>query len=123
MPRILAAQSPWDEARKVRLIRHEPWKDQVLEPGVNFFILALQALGSRTEFSCEGHPEGFYVVFCGPYELALRLRNCGFFRVEVEGEDRWSLRLPDQGSDASLQQTMRWAASQWASKLFSKPQT
>src|SRR4051812_18125423 len=58
-------QNPWDSVQGAVLIRHdtETGEDTPLEAGVNFFVLMLEQLGATTRFSCEGHPDGFYVVF------------------------------------------------------------
>lgn len=92
-----------------------------LEPGVNYFVAMLEQLGCYTEWSCEGHPKGFYIVFVASYELALSIKGCGFFSVEIEGECRWSLRR--HGADNLRQteeqktQALEWAAKAWEKSL------
>ena len=88
------ANHPWDLAAATPLTRQSTplYKPQVIDPGVNFFVLALEALGATTQFSCEGHPAGFYVLFSAPYELALSIRNAGFFSVEINGPGTWAIR-------------------------------
>jgi hypothetical protein len=88
----------WDLARKEKLFRHEGGngKLMLLEPGVNFFVLMLEQLGCKTFFSCEGHPEGFYVVFESDYSTAYRVAACGYFTVEIvesHSPHRWAMRL------------------------------
>lgn len=81
----------------------------------------LEALGARTEFSCEGHPDGFYIVFYGPISLAQTLVYCGFFRVELEGRTgasgdiyRWSVRLgTHMHSEEEKEKVLEWAANSW----------
>src|ERR1700712_3731790 len=72
-------QNPWDAAQSADVIRHdaETNEDTPLEPGVNFFVLMLEKLGATTRFSCEGHPEGFYVVFESAPELARSITHAG----------------------------------------------
>lgn len=88
------ADHPWDVAASRTLERRSTplCKLQNIDPGVNFFVLALEALGAVPKFSCEGHPTGFYVLFEAPYELALDIRKAGFFSVEVEGPGSWTIR-------------------------------
>jgi hypothetical protein len=95
-------------ASKLRLYR---WPNgflthelQRLDPGVNYFVAMLEQLGCATHWSCEGHPKGFYVVFVASYELALSIKNCGFFEVEIEGQSRWSIRR--KTIDALRQQSL-----------------
>lgn len=61
----------WDTARTRRLMRLDGhgWR-HVLEPGVNFFVEWLEAEGATTYYSCEGHPNGFYLVFSADVRLA-----------------------------------------------------
>jgi hypothetical protein len=93
---ISESETPWDAARKFKLWRISPLsgKAELMEPGVNFFILALESLGLTTFFSCEGHPTGFYVSFNGNTETADRIQKCGWFRVERHNE-KWVIRIPD----------------------------
>lgn len=115
------ADHPWDVAASRTLERRSTplCKLQNIDPGVNFFVLALEALGAVPKFSCEGHPTGFYVLFEAPYELALDIRNAGYFSVEVEGPGSWSIRktcaeflgsLHTEKEKASL---LRAAAEAW----------
>lgn len=111
--------NPWDACRKLTLRRSDPFEiypNSVLDSGVNFFVLMLEQLGARTEFSCEGHPDfepsEFYVVFNAPVALSLRIRHCGFFRVELEGDDRWSIRCLFCDLNHKLN-VLRFAAIAW----------
>jgi hypothetical protein len=53
------------------------------EPGVRYFLRQLLRLGAATIFSCEGHPEHFYVLACMPLALAMRVVAAGYFAVEL----------------------------------------
>jgi len=85
----------WDRCAAAPLQRRSPLSGEMepIDPGVRFFVLALEALGAVTRFSCEGHPRGFYVAFNAPYALALEIKHAGYFSVEVEGDDLWSVRM------------------------------
>ena len=76
----------WDKAAKLKVWRTSPLpgnpKPELLEPGVNYFVLSLEQLGVRTTFSCQGHPEGFYIAFYAPYEVALRIEQCELWPVK-----------------------------------------
>lgn len=96
----------------------------MLEDGVNFFVAMLEKLGAKTEFSCEGHPTGFYIVFYAPVALAQKLVHCGFFNVELERygtmagvnkkHKRWSLRLgPHICTEGDRQTVLSFAANAW----------
>ena len=122
-------QTIWERARELQLVRYDPLgRAHTLEPGVNFFILALERLGARTSWSCEGHPHGFYIAFHGTYKLAQLVQGWGFFTVEVEGRFYWSLRFNAASeaahpTDKELHRTMNWAADSWAKgmKKIGKP--
>lgn len=115
----------WDKTKKLKLVRIEEAfggkvKYVTLERGVNFFIAMLNQLGCKTYWSCEGHPAGFYVVFRAPYAVALKIRKCGYFSVELEHEENlWSLRINDpvDRTAAGYRNRMRYAAADWERKL------
>lgn len=88
-------RSPWDIAKDTPLMRTDPrnGEDVQLEPGVNFFVRALEYTGATTHFSCEGHPTGFYITFSAPMEVAAAIHQCGFMTVELIGINHWALRL------------------------------
>lgn len=84
----------------------------------------LEKLGAKTEFSCEGHPTGFYIVFYAPITVAQNLVHCGFFNVELERygtiaggnkrHKRWSLRLgPHINAESERQTVLNFAANAW----------
>jgi hypothetical protein len=110
---------PWDRACKLVLLRSDPIGIYAgeLERGVNYFVLMLEQLGANTHYSCEGHPDGFYILFEAPFKLALKLRACGFFKVELEGKNLWSLRTQPLQDETERTQFLRTAASQWETKL------
>lgn len=111
----------WDRAAKLELWRSSPcpWPvpSEKLEPGVNYFVAMLEQLGAKTAFSCEGHPNGFYVSFAAPYSIALKVNECGYFSVEIEGENRWSIRLNREHSKKERIDCLRWAAETWEKRL------
>jgi hypothetical protein len=123
---------PWDKAASNRLVRNsmQTGAPEVLDRGVSFFVLALEALGAQPKFSCEGHPGGFYVAFNAPYELALEIKSAGYFTVEIEGPGYWSIRkslgeLTDgrftQAKKAKVltdaQESLRWATEAWLKRF------
>lgn len=123
---------PWDKAAATPLLRPsiQDGALEALDPGVNFFVLALEALGAKPKFSCEGHPGGFYVAFDAPYELALAIKSAGFFTVEIEGNGYWSIRkcfgeiidgrftqAKKAKALADAQEGLRWAAEAWLKRF------
>jgi hypothetical protein len=83
-PTIKRKVNPWDAAKSIPVIRGNFTYDPVdLEPGVKFFVLMLERLGCETVFSCEGHPDGFYIVFRGTEARARDIAGCRFFDVRV----------------------------------------
>lgn len=86
------------------------------DPGARFFVSALRRAGCATEFSCEGHPDGFYVTFRGPETIARRIAKAGYLTVEVEdGANQWSVRSRDRPhfTDVERVRRLRWAADAW----------
>jgi hypothetical protein len=106
----------WDEAGAL-----EVWRGaEKLDPGVNYFVLLLDQLGLNTYFSCEGHPDGFYVTFGATYDEAFEIKKAGFFSVEIEGNEYWSMRRtgrPAEFGDPERVDALRWAAEAWEEKL------
>lgn len=109
----------WAQAKRLRLHRTSPCGlyTGCIEPGVNYFVLALEQLGASTEYSCEGHPNSFYVVFESTQQTAERIRSCGFFAVELEGENRWSLRINRDIDDTERQLILQYAAKAWTKRF------
>ncbi|MDO8415188.1 MAG: hypothetical protein Q7S87_03130 [Agitococcus sp.] len=122
---------PWDLAKRQVLTRNSSvagdTRCEALDPGVNFFVLALEALGATTRFSCEGHPYGFYVAFDADYDLAREISRAGFFTIEISGNgiDEWVMRKSGTEAnplkrangytEADKARTLRWAAEAWVS--------
>jgi hypothetical protein len=136
-------ENPWDVARRRRLTRSSIFgKPQPIDSGVNFFVEALERMGAKPQASCDGHgdPCGFYVLFGGNEKLARRIKNAGFFKVEIERDalvlpglprpsrtPLYSIRLgPPVGgpccrkAEADLARTLRWAAEAWLPLLGRK---
>jgi hypothetical protein len=81
MPQMPKKKTSWDLARAKRLVRNDTLTglEITLEPGVNFFVEAIERAGAVVYFSCEGHPRGFLIVFESPYDVALEIERSGFF--------------------------------------------
>ena len=102
----------WDQAKKLDM--------PGIDPGVRFFVFALNSIGLPTEYSCEGHPSGIYVIFVGPYTAALKVKRLGYLSVEVEGNRRWSIRISMPESRKHHVDHLRYAASAWERSLVPK---
>jgi hypothetical protein len=98
----------WDRMRKRRVYG--------IDPGCNFFIAAIRLLGGRTMYSCEGHPEGFYLLVEGPYKLALRLHLLGTYSVGLVERNRWVLRREVEVPARYVNRAFRWAAARWLNR-------
>lgn len=105
----------WRQAMTFDLHRMSPIsiEPEILDRGVNFFVLMLEKLGAVPCWSCEGHPNGFYVAFIATEAQALRILRCGFFSVELEGSKRWSLRINREISENDRQSILTYAAISW----------
>jgi hypothetical protein len=119
--------APWDAARKEKVVRYDYREEgEILDRGVNFFVLTLEQIGARPRYSCEGHRNGFYIAFRAPYRLARRIAGVGFFSVEVvkagpywKGEGWWTLRRrKGWKSEREKRQTLRWAAEAWQKEFW-----
>ncbi|HKC63172.1 MAG TPA: hypothetical protein VKB86_06015 [Pyrinomonadaceae bacterium] len=117
---------PWDKARRrllkrsntlSRLLKEGGQRSdefETLDRGVNYFVLQLERFGVRTEWSCEGHPAGFYITFHATYEQALRIKSHGYFTVEIEGLHYWSMRFNRRhNSTRERNFSLRLAAAAW----------
>jgi hypothetical protein len=105
----------WDDTADL-----EVWRGgEKLDPGVNYFVLMLDQMGLRTTFSCEGHPDGFYIMFYAPYNEAVELRAAGYFTVGVEGQDYWSIRrtFAEIQPESNPVDALRWAAQAWEARF------
>jgi hypothetical protein len=110
----------WDAACKLDVIRTSPcgvYGPEPLEKGVNYFVLMLEQLGAKPHYSCEGHPNNFYVLFEAPLRIAEAIAECGFFTVELEGKKLWSIRTRALKDDNERVKLLRWAAEQWNERL------
>ncbi len=119
------ADKPWDEARKLKVMRHDYKDNEIIDPGVNFFVLTLEHLGATPKYSCEGHPGGFYILFEASYDLAMRIEEPGFFTVALasrnHGRDWWTLGASREWeTEREKCQVLRWAAAAWQ-RAFWKP--
>lgn len=103
----------WDEFLSPTLIRD----GEKLDPGVNFFVRSLEMMGVRTHFSCEGHPNDFYITFSASYRKALKIKSAGFFSIEIERPSYWSMRVHMKESEQEHVDGLRWAAEAWAKRF------
>jgi hypothetical protein len=108
-------RNAWDEAYKLKIYRG----GELIDPGVNYFVLMLDQMGLATHFSCEGHPNGFYIAFSASYGEALAISDAGYFTVEIEREDYWILRNSTNytGSPREKIDAMRFAAEAWEKRF------
>ncbi len=118
----LQPKKAWDACYKLELSRQCPIERRlvVLERGVNFFVLSLEALGCQTFHSCEGHPRGFYVAFRAPSViLAREIAGAGYFSVELaKPADTYSIHLCDASALGGWDHSLRGAAAAWMTKLL-----
>ena len=119
IPANLIPANAWDAAARRKVLRTSPCGTYSgpLENGVKFFVLMLEQLGARTEYSCEGHPNNFYVLFAAALPLVRRIHACGYFTVEMENNGRWSLRLSRVTSEKEKIAVLRLAAESWEKHL------
>lgn len=121
-------ENPWKAAQQPLLLRRDDHAgtEVSLEPGVNFFVLMLERLGATTRFSCEGHPDGFYVMFDSTPELVRSITRAGFFTVEVgEGADDYTMRISEHlferyvgtWDEAARKELLRLAAIRWVERF------
>lgn len=109
----------WDRAKELTVCRTSPCATYSgpIDNGVNFFVLMLEKLKATPQYSCEGHPQGFYVVFTAPIATALKIVQLGYFRVELERKNTkkdycWSLRA-NFDNEEQKRQFLRLAAAAW----------
>lgn len=77
----------------------------------------LEQLGATPHYSCEGHPNNFYVLFAAPLSVAEQIVECGYLTVELEAAGLWSIRTRNFESDAERISVLRWAAEAWEKTL------
>jgi hypothetical protein len=123
---------PWDKAHKLRLIGYDYLSTgEIIDPGVNFFVLTLEHIGAKPHASCEGHslhehrPSGFYILFESSYDLAMRISNAGYFTVELanrgKGKDWWALRVTyPWKTERDKRKTLNAAAREWQRIFWKK---
>jgi hypothetical protein len=121
----------WDEAKKIPVIRSNPpdYPLEDLEPGVKLFVLILEKLGCVTTFSCEGHPDGFYICFRTRWsDMASLINDAGFFTIAVDGSgnqfrlslDGNMLAIYREGRKPTLKdrnRILRCAGEAWVDRL------
>lgn len=112
-------ETPWDFARKMDVVTEYVGEKVKLDKGVNYFVLMLEQIGAKPQFSCEGHHkgQGFYIVFISSYELACCVKANGFFAIEIEGTNRFSIRLNNVDSRKDRNYVLRLASSAWEKNL------
>lgn len=103
----LKSDTTWKEWCEQKIVRRDTLTgaEIVIEPGVAFFVDALEQLGADVQFSCEGHPKGFYVCFAGSHEIALKVVSAGWATVELIRDGRWVLSL--KGNENGIESTGR----------------
>lgn len=117
---------PWDTAAKVKLTRiltgcrlgeRDPVKYFTPEPGVNFFLLKLEEMGCVPLYSCEGHPDGFQIMFTGDYNVAYAIHEIGFLQVSLWWHRNvFIMKVPKtvtHGSDRIRREVLRFASVGW----------
>ena len=110
----------WDLAGSIPISRACPMKGQSgpLKPGVKYFVLQLDRLGATTAFSCEGHPDGFYVTYYATERVARKIASCGGFLTEINAHPGWRLSLRrDVSADKHRVEALRSAAAAWERML------
>lgn len=119
-------KNPWRAAGKHELVRYSyKGEGEVIDPGINFFVLALEHLKAVPQFSCEGHPAGFYITFKASYKLAERIASAGFFDVSIDAgrAANWRLSLRNQkiSRESDKARILTVAAEAWT-KAFLQPE-
>lgn len=117
----------WKQANRLSIRRSDPSGiyTGAIDVGANYFVLMLEQLGAKTLYSCEGHPNNFYVMFEAPYDIALAVASYGYFLVEVEDRDQWSLRMRAVESNEERCQILTYAANAWTKAfgpIYYKPE-
>ncbi len=110
----------WAQAKKLEVIRGN-WMQppSPLEPGVKYFVLAIEAMGGRTEFSCEGHPDGFYILFTHLRpEIVAAIASVGYFTIAITRHNTYRLSLLGH-EHASFRGAPAWTEKYKASILRS----
>jgi len=115
--------SSWQDAKRLNIFRRSPcglYPMSTLDKGVNYFILALEKLGCKTMYSCEGHfskkhyiPQ-LYISFLSKKTQAVRLKNilCNIAKLEHDGKDEYTLRIDFKNNKDKIQKLTK-LAKQW----------
>jgi len=104
----------WEKAKELNIIRSSPcglYCNEILDKGVNYFILALEYMGCITQYSCEGHfgqknkvPQ-FYISFKVPNRnIVKQLRDiltpqC---QLEYDKHNEYVLRIDFQNQKQKI---------------------
>ena len=127
--RVSSLWATWCK-RKLKRRDTQTGNEITIEPGVAYFVDALEQLGAHPEFSCEGHPQGFYVCFRAPYKLARKVAAAGFLSVELARDGRWIISLlgNEWGHGATFSRKvrngiLRMAVDAWERELFQREPT
>jgi hypothetical protein len=126
-PSWITSKRPWDEARKLKIMRYGHSKNEPADPGVNYFLLVLEELGAKPKTSCEGHPYGFNILFKASFEVAIAIQMVGYFDISFSSMNcerpQWCrMTLPDSWVDEREKtQTLRQAAAAWKSEFYRGP--
>jgi hypothetical protein len=119
-------QHPWDLACKLEVLRESPplfcgapiYEMGPIDPGMNFFVLALEELGCTPKYSCEGHPFGAYISFDGPEEIARAIHGLGHFYILGRNKEWvWNAKTYENCNDA-FDFTMRTALLRVAAEAW-----
>jgi hypothetical protein len=91
-----------------------------LDKGVNYFILALEKLGCKTNYSCEGHfskkhyiPQ-LYISFSSKKNLSNTVKNIlsDIAKLEHDGKDEYTLRIDFKNNKDKIQKLTK-LTKQW----------
>jgi hypothetical protein len=117
----------WQDAKRLNVSRRSPcglYPMSTLDKGVNYFILALEKLGCKTMYSCEGHfskkhyiPQ-LYISFSSKKTQVVRLKNMlyNIAKLEHDGKNQLVLRI-DFKNNKDKKQKLTRLAKQWNEEL------
>lgn len=90
-------QTPWDESCFRRITRSNRILGDyfMIEPGIVWFVEWIEKHKGKTVFSCEGHPEGFYIDFTGPLKIYRMIILCGgkLTKIKYLSSGMYAIRL------------------------------
>lgn len=99
----------WQNAKRLNVSRRSPcggYPMSIIDKGVNYFILALEKIGCKTMYSCEGHfskkhyiPQ-LYISFSLKKSQVVHLKNIlyNIAKLEHDGKDEYTLRIDFKNS-------------------------